>query len=76
MKENKKCSFCRKPLTKKEYRMKDKFNSYVICDQCMHKVTKYQNEYDTEAKKINAEYEHKLETLSNKLRKKYGLKKH
>lgn len=69
-----KCSFCNKIINKKQYRVKDKYNSYVICDVCNDKVKKYQNEYNKESQKAYKEYCNKLETVSNHLRKKYNLK--
>lgn len=73
-KENIKCSFCNKIINKKQYRVKDNFNSYTICDLCNSKVNKYKKEYTIESQKAYKEYCNKLEKISNHLRKKYNLK--
>ena len=75
-KEIKKCDFCKKPLAKEDYRVKDKFRSYIICDKCNSKVIKFELEYNTEAQKLDKEHRNKLEQLASRLRKKYNLKKH
>lgn len=70
-----KCDFCNKPILEKQYKLTDKYRSYIICDKCNSRALKYQKEYGKEALKLNNDLTKKLNQLSNRLRIKYKLKK-